>query len=215
MSGYAQTAARMDALAAQQPGYLGVESAREEIGITVSCWRSAQDAPAWKAIAEHQLAQRLGRAQWYRTYRVRIATVDRRLRLHRDAVAPADGSATAALRLTAVRPVLLRQGSPLKRRECSSHEGGGYTRQHKNRSRRQGPPTRAIRQRCASARPRRSGVVTGHGGCPPLPRLRESPVCLLPADPRRLASAPGSRSRGRAATLVDADLAAGPDELGN
>jgi heme-degrading monooxygenase HmoA len=70
-------AKRMNTLAADQPGYLGIESAREEVGITVSYWRSAQDARAWKAIAEHQLAPRLGRAQWYRTYRVRIATVER------------------------------------------------------------------------------------------------------------------------------------------
>ena len=75
--GYEEMAQRMDALAARQPGYLGIESAREGIGITVSYWGSVQDARAWKAVAEHQLAQRLGRNRWYRTYRVRIATVQR------------------------------------------------------------------------------------------------------------------------------------------
>jgi len=39
-------------------------------------------------------------------------------------------------------------------------------------------------------------------------------ACCRP-DPRQPASAPGSRSRERAATLVNVDLAPGPDELGN
>jgi heme-degrading monooxygenase HmoA len=76
-AGYAEMATRMDALATEQPGYLGIESAREEVGITVSYWRSPEDARAWKRVAEHQLAQELGRGRWYRTYRVRVATVER------------------------------------------------------------------------------------------------------------------------------------------
>jgi heme-degrading monooxygenase HmoA len=75
--GYLEMATRMEALSATQPGYLGIESAREELGITISYWRSPEDARAWKAIAEHQLAQRLGRDRWYRVYTVRIATVER------------------------------------------------------------------------------------------------------------------------------------------
>ena len=75
--GYAATSARMDELAAEQPGYLGVESARDQLGITVSYWASADDARAWKQVAEHLLAQRRGRERWYRGYRVRIATVER------------------------------------------------------------------------------------------------------------------------------------------
>jgi heme-degrading monooxygenase HmoA len=74
---YAQTAEAMERLAAQQPGYLGIESARDRVGITVSYWGSAADAAAWKAVAQHRLAQRLGRDQWYRTYRIRVATVER------------------------------------------------------------------------------------------------------------------------------------------
>lgn len=68
---------RMDELAAQQPGYLGIESAREGVGITVSYWATAEHARAWKAVAEHRGAQRLGREQWYSAYRVRVATVER------------------------------------------------------------------------------------------------------------------------------------------
>jgi heme-degrading monooxygenase HmoA len=75
--GYAAMAAAMVALAARQPGYLGVESAREAVGITVSYWATAAHAAAWKRVAAHLGAQRLGRDRWYREYRVRVATVHR------------------------------------------------------------------------------------------------------------------------------------------
>lgn len=77
--GYAAMAEDMDLLAARQPGYLGVESARdtEGFGITVSYWSDEGVARAWKAVAEHLGAQRLGRDKWYAAYRVRVATVTR------------------------------------------------------------------------------------------------------------------------------------------
>jgi heme-degrading monooxygenase HmoA len=76
-NGYSETAEAMLALARQQDGYLGVESAREGLGITVSYWRDEDAARAWKQIAEHLVAQRKGRERWYSDYRVRIATVVR------------------------------------------------------------------------------------------------------------------------------------------
>lgn len=75
--GYAATAAAMEKLAARQPGYLGLESARDEVGITVSYWRDHDAARAWKLVAEHLVAQRRGRQVWYQDYRVRVATVER------------------------------------------------------------------------------------------------------------------------------------------
>lgn len=75
--GYARTAARMNELARRQPGYLGMESARDELGITVSYWADEHAARAWKSVAEHLLAQRLGRERWYADYRVRVAVVQR------------------------------------------------------------------------------------------------------------------------------------------
>lgn len=75
--GYAEASARMDALVAEQPGYLGQESARNGLGITVSYWRTPQDAQAWKQVAKHLVVQRLGRERWYSAYRVRVATVQR------------------------------------------------------------------------------------------------------------------------------------------
>lgn len=77
--GYAAMAERMDALAAEQPGYLGLESARDEggFGITVSYWTDEAAAAAWKQVAEHLVAQRRGQQEWYVDYRVRVATVER------------------------------------------------------------------------------------------------------------------------------------------
>lgn len=75
--GYAAMADRMEALAECQPGYLGMESAREELGLTVSYWTDEQSARAWKQVAAHAVAQERGRDVWYRDYQVRIATVTR------------------------------------------------------------------------------------------------------------------------------------------
>lgn len=75
--GYDAMAARMSELAARQPGFLGVESARNQLGITVSYWESLEAIQAWKKHAEHLEAQRLGRQQWYSDFRVRIAKVER------------------------------------------------------------------------------------------------------------------------------------------
>jgi heme-degrading monooxygenase HmoA len=85
--GYGEMARHMEALVADQPGYLGHESARDDIGITVSYWTSPGDARAWKQVADHVAAQRLGRSRWYADYRVRIATVHHEYDL-------ADGGAT-------------------------------------------------------------------------------------------------------------------------
>jgi len=75
--GYAETAARMMELAARQPGFLGVESVREELGITVSYWSDLESIQRWKAQAEHLQAQKMGREKWYTQYKTRIARVER------------------------------------------------------------------------------------------------------------------------------------------
>jgi heme-degrading monooxygenase HmoA len=76
-NGYGAMAAAMETLARQQPGYLGIESARQELGITVSYWADDEAAKAWKQVAQHLVAQRRGREVWYQDYRVRVATVHR------------------------------------------------------------------------------------------------------------------------------------------
>ena len=74
---YDGTARRMVELAAEQPGFLGIESARSGIGITVSYWQDLDSIKQWKQNAEHLQAQKAGRQKWYDSFVVRIARVER------------------------------------------------------------------------------------------------------------------------------------------
>ncbi len=79
---YAHTADRMVELAAEQPGFLGVDSARNHdgansLGITVSYWDSLDAIRNWRQQAEHTLAREQGRATWYETYQLRICRIER------------------------------------------------------------------------------------------------------------------------------------------
>jgi heme-degrading monooxygenase HmoA len=73
--GYFETATRMEELAKLQEGYLGIESARNEIGITVSYWNSIEAIKKWKNNAEHALAREKGKELWYQKYQLRICKV--------------------------------------------------------------------------------------------------------------------------------------------
>lgn len=75
--GYHQTAERMVELAQTMPGFLGLESAREEAGITVSFWKNESSIQNWKQQAEHLLAQKAGIEKWYASYEMHIARVER------------------------------------------------------------------------------------------------------------------------------------------
>lgn len=74
---YTEMADKMEHLAREQPGYLGFESARDELGISVSYWRDLASIQAWKQQTDHLMAQQKGRAEWYAAYHVRIARVER------------------------------------------------------------------------------------------------------------------------------------------
>ena len=75
-NGYSETADRMVALASEQNGFLGVESARENMGITVSYWRDLEAIRKWREQSEHTLARKKGKAVWYSAFSVRIAKVE-------------------------------------------------------------------------------------------------------------------------------------------
>ncbi len=75
--GYQKMADAMFALAARQPGYLGVESAGDAFGVTVSYWTSLEAITAWKQDVAHLAAQQRGRDTWYSAYRTRICRVER------------------------------------------------------------------------------------------------------------------------------------------
>jgi heme-degrading monooxygenase HmoA len=78
-AGYAAAAQRMLEVAAQQPGFLGAESARgaDGFGITVSYWASERDISAWKHQAEHAATRAHGRKHWYAHFELRVAKVER------------------------------------------------------------------------------------------------------------------------------------------
>ena len=75
--GYQEAAQRMEILAKQQKGFLGMESARSEIGITVSYWQTLAAISAWKNNIEHTAVRELGREKWYKKYQLRICKVER------------------------------------------------------------------------------------------------------------------------------------------
>tara|TARA_R110002124_G_scaffold159411_2_gene326612 strand:- start:7373 stop:7690 length:318 start_codon:yes stop_codon:yes gene_type:complete len=77
IEGYQEAAERMGALAKLQSGYLGIESARNEIGITVSYWESLEAITQWKNNVEHAEVRNLGREKWYKQYQLRICKVER------------------------------------------------------------------------------------------------------------------------------------------
>ena len=75
--GYIDMAQRMEKLAQEQEGYLGIEAAREELGITVSYWESLDAIKKWKNNIEHTEARKLGKELWYKQYQLRISKVER------------------------------------------------------------------------------------------------------------------------------------------
>jgi len=75
--GYEKMAMRMLELANEQEGFLGVESAREDVGITVSYWKDESSIRKWKANSEHMMAQKKGQELWYKSYKIRIVKVQR------------------------------------------------------------------------------------------------------------------------------------------
>ena len=75
--GYAEMSEKMVELASKQDGFLGMDSARSEIGITVSYWKDLSSIQQWRQNTEHLVAQKLGRKQWYKKFSVRIALVER------------------------------------------------------------------------------------------------------------------------------------------
>ena len=77
LEGYYEMAVRMEELAKQQKGYLGIESARADIGITISYWESLEAILHWKNNVEHTEARNLGREKWYKKYQLRICKVER------------------------------------------------------------------------------------------------------------------------------------------
>ena len=75
--GYDHMSSSMMDLVKDQPGFLGVESVRKELGITVSYWKSLESIMAWRHDMEHSVAREKGRSEWYERFQVRICKVEK------------------------------------------------------------------------------------------------------------------------------------------
>jgi heme-degrading monooxygenase HmoA len=78
-SGYSETSERMEDLVKDVPGFLGMDHAQTPggLGITVGYFRDADALTQWRSNAEHRAAQRRGQAQWYQSYTLHVAKVER------------------------------------------------------------------------------------------------------------------------------------------
>ncbi len=77
IEGYDAMAERMEQLAKDQKGFLGMESARQELGITVSYWESLEAIKLWKYNSAHSVARERGKNEWYKAFKVRICKVEK------------------------------------------------------------------------------------------------------------------------------------------
>ncbi|MFF6995812.1 antibiotic biosynthesis monooxygenase family protein [Streptomyces sp. NPDC008313] len=77
--GYAETSARMQELVQEVPGFLGMDHAGTPGGLSVTAayFRDADALTEWRGNAEHREAQKRGRAEWYQSYTLHIAKVER------------------------------------------------------------------------------------------------------------------------------------------
>lgn len=77
LDGYEDMGGKMVELAAQQPGFLGMEYGTGETELTISYWESLESISQWRHVAEHVIARDLGREKWFQSFKVRIAKVER------------------------------------------------------------------------------------------------------------------------------------------
>lgn len=77
IEGYSEIAEKMEQLAKKQTGFIGMDSARNEVGITVSYWESLEAIKNWKQQTDHLEAQLKGKTDWYSWYNVKICKVER------------------------------------------------------------------------------------------------------------------------------------------
>jgi heme-degrading monooxygenase HmoA len=77
---YARMAARMEELVLDQPGFVHMVSVRDPStrqGITVAYFTDEESVLAWKAQVDHAEAQRRGIEEFYESYEVTVARIER------------------------------------------------------------------------------------------------------------------------------------------
>lgn len=76
-NGYNEMAQKMAELSARQKGFLGMEHAHKNLGITVCYWESLEAIAAWRENVEHKIAQMKGYETFYKTFATRVCLVER------------------------------------------------------------------------------------------------------------------------------------------
>ena len=77
--GYEEMAEKIEALAKTQEGFLGLDSCRDKIGVTISYWKDMAAIENWKNNIDHMQAKSLGKQKWYKEFKLRIAKVESEL----------------------------------------------------------------------------------------------------------------------------------------
>lgn len=73
---YYQTFEELMQLAKQVPGFIGIESARDGLGITVSYWESMDAINTWRTNSAHVMAKNKGRSEWYKSFTSTITRIE-------------------------------------------------------------------------------------------------------------------------------------------
>ncbi|PQJ20085.1 antibiotic biosynthesis monooxygenase family protein [Nonlabens tegetincola] len=73
---YHSMASLMEQAVTNNDGFIQLESARDDLGITISYWKDLSSIKKWKHNLQHLKAQKLGKTLWYSYYKVRICKVE-------------------------------------------------------------------------------------------------------------------------------------------
>ncbi len=75
---YSEMALQLRELAVNEYGCLEFTSVTEGTQeIAISYWKNKKQIEQWKNDAIHQVAQKLGRSQWYKSYKVQVVEIIR------------------------------------------------------------------------------------------------------------------------------------------
>jgi len=81
---YSEMSIKMVELASNQDGFLGMESVRDGLGLTISYWRDLESIKKWRENTDHTIARHKGRSDWYQAFKVRIAIVEQDYEFKKD-----------------------------------------------------------------------------------------------------------------------------------
>lgn len=73
---YEETFEKLMQIAGEIDGFIGMESVRNDFGISISYWKDKSSIEEWKENFEHIIAKKRGKQEWYKNYSLKIARVE-------------------------------------------------------------------------------------------------------------------------------------------